>query len=304
MRSSSSPPAETHADRTHVLEGFRAVSDGTRLLVRDWHPRGSRRAALLVVHGVGEHGGRYARFGRRLAEAGIAVRVPDQRGHGRSEGPRGHVADWSRYLTDAGELASGLARDAPGVPLFAFGHSMGSLIVLDLAIRSAEADPGADPVAVAGWIVSGVGIRPAGVATPMKVALARLLSRILPRLTLGLGIAPEALSRDPAVQRVYRDDSLVLGRATVRWGAEALDAIVRVERGAHRIRDPLLILHGEEDPLSDPEGARWLAGEVGDAELHIYPHVRHEPHNDADGCDPVGDLLAWISARIAEVRRV
>ncbi len=303
MLSSSSPAVGTDADGGRVVEGFRTTSDGTRLFVRDWRPR-TARGALLVVHGVGEHGGRYARFARRLAGSGIAVRVPDQRGHGRSEGPRGHVSGWSRYVADAGELLSELARDTPGVPLFAFGHSMGSLIVLELAIRSADADPAAGHGPVAGWIVSGVGIRPAGVATPVKVAVARLLSSVLPRLTLGLGIPPEALSRDPAVARDYRDDPLVIGRATVRWGAEALEAIGRVERGAHRIRGPLLILHGAEDPLSDPEGARWLAGEVAGAELHLYPHVRHEPHNDADGCDPTGDLLSWISARMAAARRV
>ena len=285
--------------------GSRLASDGVRLFVRDWRPAGPARATLLILHGVGEHGGRYAAFAERIEGSGVAVRVFDHRGHGRSEGARGHVWEWSRYLVDAVDSASDLRRELPGRPLFVFGHSMGSLLALELAIRRPIPGMRGDIGPVAGWIVSGLGIRPRGVATPGKVVLARLLSRLVPRLRLRLGIAPEALSRDPAIVKAYREDPLVFGRASVRWGAEGLRAIERVEEKARRIGEPLLILHGAEDPLSDPSGARWLAEVVGgSADLHIYPGVRHEPHHDADGCDPVGDLIGWMWARLGEPGRV
>lgn len=283
----------------------RTVSDGTRLFVRDIRPAGAPLATLLVLHGVAEHGGRYETLAGWLAESGIAVRVFDHRGHGRSEGPRGHVDAWSRYLADTVELAADLRPESRDIPLFVFGHSMGSLLALELAIRRPIAGARADIGPVAGWIVSGVGIRPRGIATPAKVRLARLLSRLLPRLRLDLGISEDALSRDPRVGRRYREDPLVFRRATVRWGAEGLRAIERVKTGAQRIREPLLILHGEEDPISDVEGARWLADAVsGPVDLLVYPGVRHEPHNDPDGCDPVGDLIAWVAARTGAAARV
>lgn len=277
----------------------RTVSDGTRLFVRDWRPSDDPRASLLILHGVAEHGGRYAELARRAAGSGVAVRAFDQRGHGRSGGTRGHVEAWSRYLVDAVELTADLRDEVPGAPVFVLGHSMGSLLALELAIRRPIPGNRADIGPVAGWIVSGVGVRPRGLATPGRVFLARLLSRLLPRLRLDLGIDGESLSRDPAVGRAYREDPLVFRRATVRWGAEGLRAIERVQDGAHRIREPLLILHGEDDPISDVAGARWLAGAVsGPVELHIYRGVRHEPHHDADGCDPVADLLQWVMRRV------
>lgn len=283
----------------------RTASDGARLFVRDWRPPGTPLATLLVLHGVAEHGGRYGALAARLVEAGVAVRAHDQRGHGRSDGPRGHVDDWSRYLVDAVEIQTELVREIPAVPRFVFGQSMGSLLALELAMRRPIPGSSADIGPVAGWIVSGVGVRPHGVATPGKVALARLLSRLLPRLRLDLGISEASLSRDPEVGRAYREDPLVFRRATVRWGAEGLRAIERVKAGAGRIREPLLILHGEEDPISDVGGARWLARAVsGPAELHVYPGVRHEPHHDADGCDPLADVVEWVTARIARPSRV
>jgi len=291
--------------RMPATSAIEPVSDGTRLFVRDWRPPSAPRALLLVLHGVAEHGGRYAAFAERLVDAGIAVRVFDHRGHGRSDGPRGHVEDWSRYLVDAVELGADLRAELPGTPCFVYGQSMGSLLALELAIRRPVAGTRADIGPVAGWMVSAVGIRPHGLATPGKVAAARLLSRLLPRLRIDLGITEESLSRDPSVGRAYREDPLVFRRATVRWGAEGLRAIERVKDGARRIREPLLIQHGEDDPISDPGGARWLAGVVaGPVELHVYPGVRHEPHHDADGCDPIGDLIGWVGARTGGRARV
>lgn len=301
------PPRRAHDPAATAREWTFEASDGERLFVRDRRPPGPPIAALLVLHGVGEHGGRYEGLADRLTAAGVAVRLPDLRGHGRSSGPRAHVDRWRRYLDDASGLLADLADELPGVPPLVLGHSMGSLVALELAMG---ADPGGaaatPPGRVAGWAVSAAGIRPSGVATPLKVALARVLSRILPRVRLSLGIRGEDLSRDPVVVRAYGDDPLVLRRATVRWGAEALSAIERVVAGAARIRGPLLLLHGGADPLADPAGSRWLAEMVGGpAELHVYPGVRHEPHHDGDErSDPMGDLIGWIGARTARASRV
>lgn len=202
-----------------------------------------------------------------------------------------------------------VARRAAGFagPPFVFGHSMGALIALELAIeegrRGAEGDAaplgGAGPAA--GWISSGAGIRPAGIARPHLVFLARLLSRVTPRLSLDLGIEAEALSRDPAVIEAYRRDPLVRKRATVRWGAEALAAIDRIVEGASAIEGPLLVLHGADDPLAEAEGSRWLASAVGpNAELRVYPEVLHEPHNDPGPGDPLDDLVDWIDRGIQD----
>lgn len=269
------------------------AADGTELAVRIRTPREAPRAGLLILHGVGEHGGRFDGLASGLAAAGIVVLVPDLRGHGRSGGPRVHVASWDVFLNDARRLLDELRRLARGTPVFVYGHSMGSIIALDLAARGNDF--------VRGWIASGAGIQPVGVATPAKVAIARLLTRVAPRLTLELGIRGEDLSSDPEVIRAYDEDPRIERRATVRLGTEALDAVARVKATAGRIRDPLLVLHGAEDPVCRPGGSRWLASAAsGEAELIIYEGARHEPHNEPAHADPVRDIHRWIDARIAD----
>jgi alpha-beta hydrolase superfamily lysophospholipase len=170
---------------------------------------------------------------------------------------------------------------------------MGALIVLELAIRRAEGQ-GGGPGAVKGWISSGAGIEPAGIAKPHLVAIARLLSGIAPRFRLDIGLSPEAMSHDPDVIAAYRDDPFVQRRATVRWGAEALDAIARIKHRSGSIEDPLLVIHGGADPLARPDGSRWLASTVGAATLRVYEGALHEPHNDQAFGDVAGDIANWI----------
>jgi acylglycerol lipase len=275
----AAPPSPT----TELL----AADDGTALSVREWLPGAAPRAGLLILHGVGEHGGRFDDLASRLARGGIAVLVPDLRGHGRSAGPRVHVPRWDRFLDDARVILGRLRGLAPGAPVFVYGQSMGSVIALDLAARG---EPG-----VGGWIVSGAGIEPTGVAKPHLVAIARLLTRIAPKVPLDLGIRGQDLSHDPGVIRGYDEDPLVGRRATVRLGTEALDAVARVKATAGQIREPLLILHGGEDPVCRPSGSRWLASATaGETELIVYEGARHEPHNDREYADAAGDILRWI----------
>jgi len=271
--------------------GLVAADDGTPLSVREWLPGGTPRAGLLILHGIGEHGCRFDDLASRLASGGIAVLVPDLRGHGRSGGPRVHVPTWDRFLEDARVVLGRLRGLAPGAPVFVYGQSMGSIIALDLAARG---EPG-----VAGWIASGAGVEPTGVAKPHLVAIARLLTRIAPRVTLDLGIRGEDLSHDPGVIRGYDEDPLVERRATVRLGTEALDAVARVKATAGRIREPLLLLHGGEDPVCRPSGSRWLASAAGgETELVVYEGARHEPHNDREHADAAGDILRWIADHV------
>lgn len=278
--------------------GWLAAADGTRLHVRSWRPARGAAATVVIAHGVGEHGGRYAELAVRLARRGIAVHAFDQRGHGLSGGAPAHVERWDRYLDDLDRFLVWVLAEGwgPASSPILLGHSMGSLIVLEEAGRADRPPRRPD---VAGLITSGAALDPHGVARPWKVAAARILSRVLPRFPLDLGISGEDLSRDPAVVRAYRDDPLVRRRATARWGAEALAAVERVRALVPSIRLPLLAVHGGDDPIASADGSRWLVDTVGsdDTRLEILPGAQHEPHNDM--CrDRVAALMAdWIAAR-------
>ncbi len=269
-----------------------ASSGELTLYYQVWRPEDTARAALAIVHGIGEHSGRYMNVVDHLVPNGYAVWAYDHRGHGRSEGPRVHVDRWVQYLEDLDAFLRIVREQENGVPLSVLGHSMGALIVLEYLMLHQDGLRGA--------IISGAPIQPVGVAKPYLVALVRMLSPLLPRFTIRTKLEVEALSRNPAVVRAYRDDPRVYGVATVRWGAEALGAVERVKAGLGQIRAPILIIHGGADRLNSPEGARLAFEQVAssDKTLRIYPETYHEPHNDMNVEDVLRDVERWLADHI------
>ena len=265
---------------------------GISLYWRCWLPGRSPRAILAVVHGVAEHVGRYANLASRMAKEQYATCAFDLRGHGRSEGRRGHIGAWQEYRADLSRFLQLVADEFPGRPAFLFGHSMGALIVLDYIMRQ--------PSFVRGAIVSGAPIRPTGVAKPYLVALARAFSLVLPTLALPLGLDTSALSRDPAVVEAYKRDPLILRKMTARWGIEALATVEWVRDHPRHIGLPLLILHGAADRLNLPEGAQELFNRVQcpDKQLRTYPGSLHEFLNDLDHDRAESDILEWIGLHL------
>jgi len=257
-----------------------------------WLPEGKARAHLAIVHGVAEHSGRYANLVQRGVSGGYGVWGFDLRGHGRSPGKPGHIRSWSEYQQDLTAFLHLIAERDPGVPRFVLGHSLGALIVLDF-IEAPRPD-------LAGAILSGSPIEPAGVAPAYQIALARLLSRIWPSFTLSLRLSGGQLSRDPAAAAAYGSDPLVHRVATARWGTECLDAVQRVKRHPQAIRLPVLFVHGGKDPLNLPSGTTAFFEQISfeDKQLRIYPDSLHETHNDLEAVQVAEDLFAWMQARL------
>lgn len=280
-------PSEGHAVQHE--EGRFAGAGGLELYWQCWRPSSEPRAVVALVHGVGEHSGRYMNLVGPLVDDGYAVYGYDQRGHGRSPGPRVHIDRWADYRDDLGAYLGMVAQQAPGRAIVIYGHSMGTLVVLDYLLQR--------PGGLAGAIVSGVALQPAGVGKPYQVAMARVLSRVAPRLSVDLGIDGGSLTRDPQVLEAARADPHLTSRATVRWGAESLATVRRVRQGLATIDLPLLVLHGGADPLNRPAGAQALFETVSspDKTLHIYPGVRHEPHNDLGHEQVAADVKEWLA---------
>ena len=271
------------------VEGTFTGSGGLTLYYQAWRPDSAERAGLAIVHGIGEHSGRYMNVVNHLVPRGYAVWAYDQRGHGRSGGQRVHVDRWAQYLEDLHTFLGIVRKHEQTLPLFALGHSMGALIVLEYLPAHQQGLRGA--------IISGAPIQPVGVAKPYLVALVKILSPVIPRFTIRTKLEVEALSRTPAVVRAYREDPRVYGIATVRWGAEALEAVERVKAGVGEIRVPVLIIHGGADRLNSPEGARLAYEQIAspDKTLRIYPDTYHEPHNDLTFEEVVRDVEHWLA---------
>jgi len=270
-------------------EGRFPGADGLELYYQLWQPESEPRAVIALVHGVGEHCGRYMNVVGPLVDAGYAVYGFDQRGHGSSPGPRVHIDRWREYREDLGAYLGMIADQLPGPPLVLYGHSMGSLVVLDYLMQNTQG--------IAGAIISGAAIEPVGVGSASLVLIARVLSGVLPKYYVDLGIDPNSLSRDPEALEAYRADPLVAPKATVRWGTESLDTVRRVKEGMCAIDVPILVLHGEADPLNLVEGARTLFDSVASDRktIHVYPDVCHEPHNDLGHEQVATDVAEWLA---------
>ena len=274
-------------------------ADGVALVGTCWPAQNesSPRAVVALVHGISEHSGRYSAVIDHLTKSGIAVCSYDLRGHGNSPGRRGHIDSWSQYREDLKAFVDQVRARWPGVSVFIYGHSLGALIV-------AEYLP-FHPEGLAGAILSGIPLRPVGVAKPPLVLLARSLSRIWPTFSISLGVDGARLSRDPERVHAYNEDPMVHHTATARWGTETLNAIDRVKSRMTEIRLPILIIHGGADPVNSVEGSRELYAAVTspDKELKVYPGGMHEPHNDVNRREAAEDVEKWLSRQLAKTAK-
>lgn len=273
-----------------ITSGYFESHDRNRMYYQLHLPEGAPRAVLVVVHGMGEHIGRYAPMIEGLAAAGLAAFAYDQRGHGQSAGGRGHIDSWEDYRGDMKAALRQVEARLPGLPVIFYGHSMGALVILDYLLE--------EPDSARGAILSGVPIEPVGVGTPAQIAMAKILSRLWP--TFLIKVKPgfsSKLSQDPQVVRDYDTDPLVFHAVTARWGAESLKTVERIKAKPQAIQLPVLILHGDCDPVNTPQGARAYFEQIvsPDKRLVIYPGCLHEPHNEQFLRERVvKDMIGWV----------
>ena len=274
---SSNPPSE---------EGRLAAGDGVQLAWVRWDPAGPARGTICLVHGHGEHTGRYHHVAAAFTEAGFVFLAFDQRGHGRSGGPRGHSPSYARALDDIGLLL----RMAPARPSIAYGHSMGGQLVLSRVLT--------DPAGIDAVIATSPWLRLAFPAPAVKVLLGRTLYAVVPAKTLPTGIELAALSHDPAVVAAYAADPLVHDRISFRLGIDLLDGGNRalVQAGAFRL--PVLLMHGSADRIIDPRATQLFFDRAGsdDKTVRIWPGLFHETHNEAEWKKVVAVSTGWARA--------
>ena len=272
-------------------EGYFEGTGGLQLFRQSWFPEGDIRAALAVVHGFGEHSGRYGNLVGVAVPKGYVVHAFDLRGHGRSPGPRGYINSFADFREDVGRFLAWVQSQHPALPLFLLGHSMGGLIVLEYVLHDADG--------LAGVVASGPLLGQAGIS-PLLFWMSRLLSGVLPRLTLNTSLDATTISRDPAVVEAYVGDPLVHSLGTPRLSTELTKAYTWVQAHAGDLDLPCLIVQGGADQLVPPESVRQFYEHIrcADKTLHIYPGYYHEVFNDIGKEQPLSDVMAWLEEHI------
>ena len=260
---------------------------------------GRIKGVLAIVHGLGEHSGRYCSIVNAAVSEGYAVFGFDNQGHGQSEGQRGHINRWQDYRDNVQAFLQLVRQQEPNAPLCVMGHSMGGLIVLDYVLRCAQTAR-FKALNISRLIVSAPPMKPTK-TNPLKAILARLLSGFFPRFTLKMCLDEGGLSRDRQVESQTQKDPLVHSYVTLRWGAEAISTIAWVKQHVGELKLPIMLTHGSADPIIDPVGSTDLFKAISAPEktLRIYPGSYHEPHNDLDSSAVTKDIVGWLD-QIAE----
>ena len=271
-------------------ESTLSSADGTVLFCQSWKAD-QQKAVIALVHGFGEHSGRYNYLVDALVPQGISIYAVDLRGHGRSPGKRGHVNQWSEFDQDVAGLLQWVKKSEPDAPIFLMGHSMGGLIVLHYVEQHPEGLKG---------IIASAPFLAAAKLSPLLSIASKVLLRIKPDMNISSGLDVSTISRDMQEVARYATDKLVHGLGTPKLDAESRAAIERTHANAGRIQLPILLYHGTGDRLVPIAGTRRLAGALTTADKTFieYPEGAHESHNDLHRAQVFADIMKWIEGHI------
>ncbi len=269
-------------------------NDGITFFMQGWEPDTTPKASLALIHGLGEHTGRYAHVGKVMTDAGYALVGFDLRGHGKSEGARGHFPSLNTVMQDIKEFLVFLAQRYPDIPHFLYGHSLGGLLVLTFAIKY--------QAGLKGVIATSPGLRSPIHDQKLKVAMAKLFGSIAPSIQLPSDLEVTALSRDQNVVNAYINDPLVHDRISLGFGKAGLNATDLVFNHAAEFSVPLLIMHSKIDKITYPSGSEDFARLVGkagnDVTLKLWDGLYHELHNEPEKAEVFKFMAEWLDRHL------
>lgn len=272
----------------HAEATFKSA-DGLDLYYQNWLAEGEPKAVIVIVHGMGEHSGRYRYVVNALVPKGYAIYAADHRGHGRSPGDRMFVNKWSEYLDDLGTFIKLVKAQWAGRPFFLYGHSMGGNITLNYVLRH--------PQGYNGVIASAPAVGKLDVP-PILALLSKIMSRLAPAMRVKTNLELSDISRDPVEAQGYGDDPLVQTFATPRFGVEMPAAAEWAMAHAANFQPPLLMIHGDGDNIVNVSASRDFFANVlqPDKKLIVYEGGVHESHNDIHRDQVIADIAEWLEA--------
>ncbi|WCL80159.1 lysophospholipase [Saprospira sp. CCB-QB6] len=266
-------------------------AQGKTIFGQGWLPNTQApKGVVLLVHGLGEHIGRYAHLAHFFTQKGWALLASDRIGHGQSEGQRGHTPQYEALFKEIDQLLAESQRKFNSLPTFLYGHSMGGNLVLNYMIQNPK-------VPIKGVIATSSALRLAFEPPAIQLFLGKLMRKIYPAFSQGNGLEVQALSQDPKVVQAYQNDPLVHDKISaetaigmIEWGQKAL-------ANAQQLQTPALLVHGSADRICSPLGSRQFAETSPLADLKLWEAGYHELHNEAFQEELFAYIWQWMQAQ-------
>lgn len=266
------------------------TKDNHMLYKHAW-PVENPKAKVLIVHGLAEHGGRYADLAKDLNKAGYSCVSFDHRGNGRSSGLVAHIESFDQLTSDLALVAS--KEHEPNVPFILLSHSLGGLICSKYLIDHPD-----HPFQLA--VFSAPAVKPDDSMAPILRKFAGIASALFPKLPAAK-LESQYISRDPEVRRKYNSDPLIYrGKVRARKGYEILKAMEYISERFDQIKLPILVMHGQDDKITDPAGTQALFDGAAskDKSIKYYDELYHEIFNEPERDEVIADTVAWMNARV------
>ncbi len=255
------------------------------------------KAIVLVVHSLGEHSGRYENLIKSLANKNISVMAMDLRGHGRSEGARGHIDSFMDYIYDLKLFVEYIKSEYNNLPITVYGHGVGGVISTKYAVTYSGD--------VSGLVLSSPAFAPINTLSGLKKGIVSFFSPRIPTLSMSSWIDANSLSRDEETVKTYKDDKLTHGKVTVRWITEYMSAGSDCLKSSHLVKCPTLVFQGKADTVADYTiTEKFYEGIKVEKELLLYDNLYHETINEPLGEREkvLSEIVRWVASKASSLK--
>ena len=260
-------------------------SDGKEIYGHNWKVE-NPWAVIVLVHGMGEHCHRYEHVAKAFNEAGYSVYSFDHRGHGRTEGKKGHTPSYDHLLNVVDDVLKLAKKDNGDKPVFLYGHSMGGNVVVNMALRRKPE--------IKGVIASSPWLKLAFEPPALQVMLAKVVKGLLPGLTQPSKLDVNSISRDKEEVKKYSNDPLVHDRISTIFFLSVHEAGLYALDHAKEFEYPLYIFHGSDDKLTSHDASKEFAGAVPNSTWKSWEGLYHECHNEPEQDEVIKEMIEWV----------
>ena len=262
----------------------------SKLFSSNWKSKQSTKVQILLIHGLGDHSGRYKHLVDHFTKWGADITAFDLYGHGKSIGKRGHISSYSILMDEINYYLDKIKEENSNQPVILYGHSMGGNIVLNYCLKNSPS--------INGMIASSPAIRPAFKSSSIQLTIAKILYPILPSLTINNRLNLYNISRDKAIIQKYKDDPLVHNQVSVKLGLDILKHGEWVLENSNRLHIPGLIIHGDKDEMTDHDASQTFSNNSTNCTFKSFKGGYHELHNDIEKELVFSNITDWISTII------